>query len=289
LSYQHGGLDDGRVYYYKVAAVNAIGEATNSSIISAKTWSVPEKPVISITVESSPTGLTVKISWMAVPFADSYLVYRNVHPFTTGAGDSALIISNTTATTVINQVPEAGRYWYVVVAVNASGHSEPSTSVSIVVVAPPGQDWVIIIIIGVGIAAIIGVASPYLKRKVRISRNLSGKSGKKKGYVDLPGKKNTTSHYSELNNSLLPPSPLESIKKHPSNTVISGETKPFRPMKGMMTLFEPEVFNAINKLGIKESVVDDLLELLQDLPPGTRAKYIEDMFQDTQVDESDDV
>ncbi|MBN2154381.1 MAG: fibronectin type III domain-containing protein, partial [Candidatus Lokiarchaeota archaeon] len=41
FSYQHTGLANHQVYYYMVAAMNAVGEGTNSSVASATTWDYP--------------------------------------------------------------------------------------------------------------------------------------------------------------------------------------------------------------------------------------------------------
>jgi hypothetical protein len=66
-----------------------------------------------------------------------------------------------------------------------------------------------------------------------------------------------------------------------------AEATPTRPMEGQVTMFEPEVFAKISELGIEEGLVDDLLELLKDIPVNNRLQYIEDMFKETPEDEED--
>ncbi len=67
----------------------------------------------------------------------------------------------------------------------------------------------------------------------------------------------------------------------------SAQAMPTLPMEGQVTVFEPEVFAKISELGIEEKLVDDLLELLKDIPANNRLQYLDDMFKETPEDEED--
>jgi fibronectin type 3 domain-containing protein len=176
--YDDTGLASGTRFHYKVAAVNTIGESANSTIISAITWYLPLTPSLTIITSTPTTSLVITLAWTHEQGDEYYIIYRNVHPFNPGTINSSFIISYTNATTISDIVTGAGTYWYAVVAVNASGQSEPSIPVKIVVI-PPETDWAIIVIIGVGIAvAAAGISFPVIKRRLKVTK----RSGKNTAY-----------------------------------------------------------------------------------------------------------
>jgi fibronectin type 3 domain-containing protein len=129
-SFLHSGLLNGHSYYYKVAAVNAVGESSSSTMVSATPMEPPSAP-------SAPGGLTARggvnnitLNW-TLPADDGgqaitgYKVYRG----STSTSLSYLDIS--TARTYQDTSVTAGRaYFYQVSAVNSVGEGSKSSVVS---------------------------------------------------------------------------------------------------------------------------------------------------------------
>jgi len=115
----------GSTYYYKVSAVNAIGESTNSSYVSAS-------PILA--APDTPEGLSsavgdsiVSLSWAASEFATSYEIKRS----TDFAGPYTPIATNTTALTYDDfVVNNAVTYYYVISAIGAGGSSMDTSPMS---------------------------------------------------------------------------------------------------------------------------------------------------------------
>ena len=127
------GVVNGTTYYYKVAAVNAVGLSPQSGEASA----TPQAPA---TVPSAPQGLTatggngtVKLSWSAPASnggaaVNGYDVYRG----TSAGGESATpIVTNVTGTSFTDTgLTNGTTYYYTVAAVNAVGVSPQSGEAS---------------------------------------------------------------------------------------------------------------------------------------------------------------
>jgi predicted phage tail protein len=135
-SYLQSGLGDGLTYYYKVAAVNQVGEGPATEIVSVTT-------VTPLTLPSAPTNVfarsesgAVVLSWNA-PANDGgspithYLVYRG------SDGGSMVWIGSATGLAYTDGEVDPGLYNYRVVAVNAVGVGALSEVVSVTVGAAP--------------------------------------------------------------------------------------------------------------------------------------------------------
>jgi fibronectin type 3 domain-containing protein/NAD-dependent dihydropyrimidine dehydrogenase PreA subunit len=123
-SFSNTGLTASTMYYFAVAAVNAGGTGARSTTVSATTQSSgPAVPTGVTTTVASSTSITVK--WTAVTGAASYIIYR-------GATSVSLSqVGTATTTTYTNTGLKASTtYYYAVAAVNASGTSARSTTVS---------------------------------------------------------------------------------------------------------------------------------------------------------------
>jgi len=144
-------LTDGTTYYFRVAAVNAVGEgpasAEASAVVPAVTSSGSPRSSASLTTSefTAPTGLTaaagdtqVHLSWTA-PVSDggspvtSYNVYRATVP---GFQSSALVTSTTGTSATVTGLINGVTYYFRVAAVNAAGNESPYSAE---VPASPGQ------------------------------------------------------------------------------------------------------------------------------------------------------
>ena len=160
-SYTVTGLTNGTRYYFKVFAVNAVGQSPPSAeasatlppivpssppVSSATTPTAPATASTSAPAFAAPTGLTatagntlVRLSWTA-PASDggssvtSYKVYIATAPGVQGS--RAIGGSKSTGATVTG-LPNGTVYYFMVTAVNAAGNESPfSTEVS---AEPPGS------------------------------------------------------------------------------------------------------------------------------------------------------
>ena len=126
-SYTNTGAKEGVTYYYKVTAVNDIGESEPSNIVSGQVKTVtpkPAAPVVSIG-HSAASGKPV-LTWSAVEGATSYRIYRS-----TAKGSGYSLLGTTTATSYTNTGAKAGTtYYYRVKACNDAGWSPYSNIVS---------------------------------------------------------------------------------------------------------------------------------------------------------------
>src|SRR5207249_1452712 len=127
LSYTDSPLTNGTTYYYKVTAVNEVGEGPPSNEASAT-------PVSGQTVPSPPRSLSaaagdarVTLAWLA-PSSDggspitNYTIYRG----TSSSGKSLLTTAGNVSAYTDTGVTNGVTYYYVVTAVNGIGESDPS-------------------------------------------------------------------------------------------------------------------------------------------------------------------
>jgi len=136
LSHLDPGLTNGQKYYYKVSAVNAVGEGPKSSEASATPGATPTAPI-----GLSATGGNAKISLAWSPPVDNggnpitgYSIYRG---FVSGAEVYLTAIGNVTAfidAPLTNGVP----YFYKVAAVNVVGEGVLSAEANATPMTVPG-------------------------------------------------------------------------------------------------------------------------------------------------------
>jgi fibronectin type 3 domain-containing protein len=147
LTYIDGTVSIGAIYYYKVSAVNLIGEGPQSNEASATPAIVPSAPTLSPAIASNTQ---VTLIWTA-PGSDggnaitNYLVYRG----TTSGGETLLATLGNVLTYTNTGLTNGQIYYYKVSAMNSVGEgalSDESSAVPITVssatlslVATPGN------------------------------------------------------------------------------------------------------------------------------------------------------
>ena len=123
-SYVNTGAAAGKIYYYRVKAVNSVGTSVYSNIVSGKAkTAAPAAPTVTMTYSDSGKP---KLTWNAVSGATSYRVFRSE---SRGTGYS--LLGTTSSTSYVNTGAAVGKtYYYRVKAVNSVGTSAYSNIVS---------------------------------------------------------------------------------------------------------------------------------------------------------------
>jgi predicted phage tail protein len=138
LTYTNTGLTNGQVYYYKVSAVNSVGEGPLSNEASAT-------PVVPVTVPSAPQSLyassgnaQVILTWSA-PSSNggaaitAYKVYRS----TVSGGENLLTTLGNTLTYTDTGITNGQIYYYKVSAVSSVGEGPQSNEASAIPATAP--------------------------------------------------------------------------------------------------------------------------------------------------------
>ena len=118
------GLANGTKYYFVVQATNSSGHSSNSNEAS----STPVLPV-----PAAPTGLsasagdtTATLSWTAVSGATGYNIYQATCAGCEAAPVALNVAGGGSTTTTITGLTDGTKYFYVIQAVNSTGHSASS-------------------------------------------------------------------------------------------------------------------------------------------------------------------
>ncbi|MBB6670040.1 fibronectin type III domain-containing protein [Cohnella nanjingensis] len=128
--YSHMGLSPATTYYYKVTAVNGVGESEQSAVASVTTAPTP------VEAPEAPTGLSataagtngINLSWTAATGAEAYNVYGSASE----NGTYTKLTDSAVTGTVYSHtgLSPATTYYYKVTAVNGAGESEQSAVAS---------------------------------------------------------------------------------------------------------------------------------------------------------------
>jgi fibronectin type 3 domain-containing protein len=134
-SFTNTGLANGTTYYYVVSAVNAAGESSNSSQVSATPAAAPQPPAAPTGLTAAPGNALVNLTWTASAGATSYHVKRS----TTNGSGYAQIAVPTAASFGDTGLTNGTTYYYVVSALNAAGEGANSAQASGKPAAPVGN------------------------------------------------------------------------------------------------------------------------------------------------------
>lgn len=135
FTYKDSSLANGQTYYYKISAVNSIGEGPQSSEASATPFTVPSAPQNFVATAGSSQ---VTLTWMA-PSSNGgssisgYKVYRG-----TASGSEAILITLGNVLTYVDTGLASGQtYYYKISALNSAGEGVPSREASIALITVP--------------------------------------------------------------------------------------------------------------------------------------------------------
>ncbi|MHA1821453.1 MAG: SBBP repeat-containing protein [Promethearchaeota archaeon] len=131
----------------------------------------PEAPqLLSISPNPSTTG-NITLDWNNVENADYYLLYRDTQLITQEAYSSLTYIANISASLYVDRINSNGTYYYAVVAVRITKHSNISNCQSVTVSIPPATNntndtnnpeslpiWVLILLLIIGTLIMIVVS-----------------------------------------------------------------------------------------------------------------------------------
>ena len=131
------GLTNGSTYYFKVTAVNGVGEGMDSNEASATPATVPSAPT-ALTATASDTQ--VALTWTAPTNNGGELVTSyNIYQGTSSGGETLLQNTGSTATTFTSTgLTNGTTYYFKVTAVNSVGESLSSNEVSATPAVVPG-------------------------------------------------------------------------------------------------------------------------------------------------------
>ena len=128
LTYIDTSLTNGQTYYYKVSAVNSVGEGVQSNELNATPATVPSAPTMG---SATPGDTQVNLTWSA-PANDggasitNYRVYRS----TTSGGETLLATGGNVLTYTDTSLTNGQIYYYKVSAVNSVGEGAQSDEAS---------------------------------------------------------------------------------------------------------------------------------------------------------------
>lgn len=130
LTYTDSGITEGTTYYYKVSAVNAVGESLMSNEVNARSASIPDAPA-----NLAGTGgyRQVALAWSAAsPNGSAVTNYKIYKKLTSGVGngDYFTTIGNLTNFTDMS-LEDNTHYYYKVSAINALGEGPLSNEADV--------------------------------------------------------------------------------------------------------------------------------------------------------------
>jgi len=124
-------------YYYAIVAINASGSSLPSNSPSIIVQESLATPSLTIDTLSPSLSHNISLSWVAVPGASNYTIYRALTAISQANIAAAYSIITTSLLTDSDIVPSGGVFYYAIIARNDSGISQPSNSPWITVESLP--------------------------------------------------------------------------------------------------------------------------------------------------------
>jgi fibronectin type 3 domain-containing protein len=125
LTYADSGLTNGVTYYYRIAALNSVGQGPDSNEVSATPATIPSEP---LNVVATATDGQVTLTWVS-PASDggspitNYTVYRG----STSGGETLLVTLGNVLTYTDTGLTNGQTYYYKLTALNVVGESQKSS------------------------------------------------------------------------------------------------------------------------------------------------------------------
>ncbi len=138
LTYTDTAVSNGQIYYYRVSAVNSVGEGPLSNEDSATPVPTPVPPSPPQDLVAAPGNAQIVLTW-SVPASDggAAITAYNVYRGTTSGGETLLITLGNVLTYTNTGLTNGQTYYYKVSAVNAIGESALSNEASATPVTTP--------------------------------------------------------------------------------------------------------------------------------------------------------
>ena len=127
-------VNAGRSFFYKVTAVNGVGESGASAEVSAAASIITGAPISAPALTSTSGAGAIALSWSAISGATTYSVYRGTTAG--GEGTTPLVSGLTSSVYSDGTVLPGTKYFYTVTANNSSGTSVFSNEVSVAATVP---------------------------------------------------------------------------------------------------------------------------------------------------------
>lgn len=150
------GLKNTVPYYFRVTAINSLGESAASAEVSATP--MPALPGIPGNVRLMGGVGEATLSWQAVPYATSYNVYYGTTPGLTAASPNSIKGVTLTSKKITGLMEAPGHYYFMVTAVDASGEGKPSIELPAIAKSAYKS-----LAAGYGFSAALRIIEPVLK------------------------------------------------------------------------------------------------------------------------------
>ena len=121
------GLTNGTTYYFVIQAINSSGHSLNSNEASARAGTVPAAPA-SLTATAGNSQII--LNWTASSGATSYNIYKSTSSHGEAPPVALSVAGGSSNTATITGLTNGTTYYFVVQAINSSGHSLNSNEAS---------------------------------------------------------------------------------------------------------------------------------------------------------------
>jgi len=186
-SYTATSLENGREYYFMVAAMNAVGTGANSTEASATPATVPSAP---LGLVMTPMNGSVVLKWTAPAYnggspVTNYTIYMGTAP-----GEEVYLktVGNVTSCTAMG-LTNGETYYFKVSALNGEGEGAPSTEVSATPasgVTPAYLGRLVLVVLVASCAGIMAVVTLIIVIRITRKDKSRYKEARSMGNIEVP-------------------------------------------------------------------------------------------------------
>src|SRR5271157_5563071 len=139
LTYTVTGLNNGQIYYFQVAAINAAGTGAKSTEVSATPQPANTPPGAPTGLTATPASTQITLNWVKpASNGGSPITSYKVFQGTSSGGETLLTTLGNVTTYIVPGLTNGVTYYYKVAAVNAIGTGSNSTEASGTPIGVPG-------------------------------------------------------------------------------------------------------------------------------------------------------